>query len=910
MLSVLVLAFISTGSPAPCCRVEGIVRSEAGAIVADASVSLTAPDLKAPLTTTSSAEGHYGFDGVKPGTWAEVRVLVNGRPVAESVTLVTQPVETLNLTISAAPTSASSVEDLKPMGGESGELRGIVRRTDGTPLAGARVGIDGIAIETTTDSSGRYSFGRVRAPMNLGITATANGFATATKQIAVPEKGSADANFSLSPDTARDDERPLALIETPRDRETVTLRAPELSAVPGLAPFDVFRAIDLLPASAVGDDTAFVLNGTAAGDTPVTLDGIPWFPSRRLAGQIGAPLNTAFIQQLELADAPLASPAGGALAGALAFSGRPTRQDRPGGSGEVDFFGVSGSASVPIAHAGAVSVAARHSLTSQLYDDVLDAFAGPDQHYVRDRVPSLPGAAPLQTTPLFSDVNGRVDLTPGRGNRLTASVYHGRDDGNFSRDIAAGPGTAIAAPPVLTLPADATVQMGDAQTWTGRGAGVDWSRQWTDTISTDASLVQSRFTTARQRSFLLTSPATGVNYNVAAGLGGSSGTDEANDIRDTDVRASVSIDAGFAHAVQAGVERTALDATYAARTEALVHTSSAAASTSELAPLLDRQTSGHVSIVFGQDVWTVRPNVTVSPGARVSRDDLAGMTYVDPRVAASYAAAPGFVLKGTWAIDHQAAPRITREDLSHGDMDFWTLADGVSVRVPRSDEISTEGSYERAGVFVDARIVYRWLDDLTLFAPRLLPGAVPSPPASALYTGTGRSAGFEWLVQHRIARNSLWASYTASRVEYAFPTLQATSFLAPFDRRQQAKVVDAFTIGKGFSATGVMTAGTGAPYTPASATEPVWFASGEVAYQPQFGPKDSARLPAYHRLDVSGQFERRIGAASAAAGVTVFNVYDAKNIAYYDYEAAGTSLITTETFLMRRAVNAFVRVRF
>ena len=42
----------------------------------------------------------------------------------------------------------------------------------------------------------------------------------------------------------------------------------------------------------------------------------------------------------------------------------------------------------------------------------------------------------------------------------------------------------------------------------------------------------------------------------------------------------------------------------------------------------------------------------------------------------------------------------------------------------------------------------------------------------------------------------------------------------------------------------------------------------------------------------------------------MFNVYDAKNIAYYDYEVAGATLVTTETYLMLRAVNGFVRVRF
>jgi hypothetical protein len=224
--------------------------------------------------------------------------------------------------------------------------------------------------------------------------------------------------------------------------------------------------------------------------------------------------------------------------------------------------------------------------------------------------------------------------------------------------------------------------------------------------------------------------------------------------------------------------------------------------------------------------------------------------------------------------------------------------------------VSAEASFERSGLLVDAKLYYRSLDGLTLFAPRLLPGAAPASPSAGLYVGTGTSAGLEMLVQHRRDRNSIWADYAGGRAQYLFPSLESTSFPASFDRRQQVKAADVFRIGKGFSATAVMTAGTGAPYTPASAAEPVWFQNGDVAYQPRFGATNSARLPAYHRLDASGQFERHVGGATAAAGVTVFNVYDAKNVAYYDYETAGASLVTTETFLMRRAVNAFVRVRF
>lgn len=908
MLSVLVLALISSSAPAACCRVEGIVRSEAGVIVADATVSLSAPDLKTPLTTTTSADGRYLFDDVKPGIWAEVRVLLHGRPVAESVTLVTQAVETLNITIYSAPVSATSVEDLKPMGGESGELHGIVRAADGTPLAGARVGIDSVGIETTTDSAGRYSFGRVRAPLAIGMTVSANGFTSASREISVPSRGAIEGDFSLKP--ASTDAEPLGLLETPRDRESLTLRTSELTALPGLAPFDVFRAIDLLPAASVFDSSELVLNGMPPGDTLVTLDDIPWFPSRRLAGQVGTPLNTAFIQEAGVANAPLGSSSGGSLAGVLGMNGRPARQERAGGSAEADFFGVSGSASVPLAHLGSVSFGARHSLSPQLYGDMLDSFAGPDQHYVRDRVPALPGAPSLQATPSFSDVNARVEIDPARGNRITASVYHGNDEGNFSRDIAAGPTSDVAVPPDLPLPTDTTMQVGDAQTWKGQGGSVAWSRQWSHAISTDASFARSRFTTARQRSFLLTSPTTGLNYNVIAGLGGGNGTNEANEIRDTDIRADVSIAAGFNHAVQAGFEHTTLDATYAAQIETLVQDPVAGVPASQLASLMNRQDTGHVSTIFAQDVWTPMATLTVSPGARLVRYDLAQTTYVDPRVTASYVPGPGFVVKAGWSVDHQPAPQVTREDRQHGDLDFWTLADGTAIPVPRSREASGEGTFERAGALVDARVYYRWLDNLSIFAPRLLPGTAPASATSGLYVGTGTSTGFQFLVQHRLNRNSLWGGYTLSQAEYSFPALEAASFLASFDRRQQVRIADSFKVWRGLSATGVLVAGTGAPYTQATAAEPVWFPNGDVAYQPKFDAKNGARLPAYQRLDVSGQYELHLGPAAATAGVTVFNVYDAKNIAYYDYEVAGATLVTTETYLMRRAVNGFVRVRF
>ncbi|HEX6462957.1 MAG TPA: carboxypeptidase-like regulatory domain-containing protein, partial [Vicinamibacterales bacterium] len=564
LLSVCVL--LPVRASAQCCRVEGIVRADNGSLLSEATVSLSAPQLKTPLTTTTAADGHYAFDNVQPGIWAVVRVLVHGRSVAQSATLVTLPVETLNLTVSAAPTSVSSPDDLRPEGGEWGELRGIVKAPDGTPLPGARVGVANADVVTSTDSAGRFSFGRVRAPLTVDLTAAANGYEDATQNVSVSVRQSAAVHFELSPAAPRADESSLGIVETPRDRQSFTLRSSELTGLPSLSPFDLFHAIQLLPAASLRDDSELALDGTQPASTIVTIDGIPWFSSPRLAGGIGAPLNMAFFQEATFSPAALGSATGGELSGQLALSGRPIRPERLSGSVDVSVFGIAAAAAIPLSRFGSIAVGGRRSPQSSVFSDVLNWFAGPDQTWLHTRTPVLPATTVAAVNaPYFSDLNLRADITPGAANHFTVSAYDGQDNGNFSRDVFVGPPTGVGVPPGIPLPQDATSQIGDAQAWTGRGESVGWARQWTPGISTNAVVAQSRFTTALQRSFLVTSPTSGGNYNLIAGLGGSSGTHEANEIRDTDVRADASIDPGFNHALQVGFERTTLDTTYDAR---------------------------------------------------------------------------------------------------------------------------------------------------------------------------------------------------------------------------------------------------------------------------------------------------------------------------------------------------------
>src|SRR5204863_3365341 len=99
----------------------------------------------------------------------KVSVSAGARPVAVTYGLVTSWVETIDIKLPAEVSSPTSAGDLDPAGGAAGEVRGIVRASDGSSIAGARVTIEDTAVAATTDPAGRYTFGGIRAGLALQL---------------------------------------------------------------------------------------------------------------------------------------------------------------------------------------------------------------------------------------------------------------------------------------------------------------------------------------------------------------------------------------------------------------------------------------------------------------------------------------------------------------------------------------------------------------------------------------------------------------------------------------------------------------------------------------------------------------------------------------------------------------------
>ena len=319
-------------------------------------------------------------------------------------------------------------------------------------------------------------------------------------------------------------------------------------------------------------------------------------------------------------------------------------------------------------------------------------------------------------------------------------------------------------PAALGLDLNSSLDINDVRDSGNTGIGLVWSRQWHPRVQSNVSLGYSRFTDIRDRSTQV-----GANGNPSA---------EENHVEDLTFKATVPFTLGVGHTLEGGIEVTAHDIAYNLQSG----TGRRGGGDSPLAAILNQSESGRLTSVFLQDHWLVGSRLLVVPGVRLTSFDRSGTRYTEPRLAATFFVNDRFKLKAATGRYHQFTSQITREDVLQGNQEFWSLANGTTVPVSAATHIIAGGAYERGNLLIDVELFSKDLSELTQFAPRLVNASAEIDYDDFFYHGDGTARGAEVLVQNRSGRHTGWVSYTLSKVEESFPTLEATPFPATHDQ--------------------------------------------------------------------------------------------------------------------------------
>ncbi|MEE9288453.1 MAG: TonB-dependent receptor [Bacteroidota bacterium] len=255
----------------------------------------------------------------------------------------------------------------------------------------------------------------------------------------------------------------------------------------------------------------------------------------------------------------------------------------------------------------------------------------------------------------------------------------------------------------------------------------------------------------------------------------------------------------------------------------------------------------------------------------------------EPRLSARYNILPFLTLRGGIGRHHQQLITVTNEDDVLPLFEAWVPV--VSPFRPEQADHYVAGLESTVWLDVDLSVqgYYKKFRNLVSFNRDKIDRFDPD-----YVQGKGESYGVEILVRKTSGKSYWWISYTLG---WAFKTNNNVRYSPRFDRRHTLNVVSLVRLGKGWEVGLRWEFGSGLPFTQSAGFyDRLQFTGvfdstyvGEVgAPYTILGPKNRARLPVYHRLDLSLSKEQRIQFLTITAKLSVVNTYDRRNIFYFN----------------------------
>ena len=784
---------------------------------------------------------------------------------------------------------------------------GVVRDSQhGETVGYATVQVLGTDLEVSTNTDGFFAV--VGAPAgDFVIRVTHIGYTPFEVEVAATN--SERLHIELSPlpielegvEFVGDEYR---LVRATRGVSQVTVSPTEMAVLPSVGESDVFRSLQLLPgiSGTRESSSGLYVRGGTPDQNLVLLDGITVYHVDHFFGFFSA-FNADAIKDIQVFKGGFPAKYGGRVSSVVDMTGKTGDPDQMHYGAGLNLLSASGVFQTPIGGKANLLVTGRRSYTdivqTGLYSSIFDIFGittspqapggGPGQGGPRGfggRTGLFDAANQEAATPDFHfyDFNAKLTYLPGDRDIVAFSLYGGGDYLDKSQTQAlsfAGRGGIGNQ--------NFSNQVSDLTDWGNRGVSGRWGRQWSGALTSNLLAAYSEYNSdyARNSAVDIADSETGESR-----ISRQRRTTEDNFLNDLTLRADNEWRASAAHKVEFGGWLTSTEAGYTyLRDDSLT--------------VLDQLQSSTRAAAYAQDTWDIANRLSITMGGRAAYDQATGSSYLEPRGSLRYEVDDKIVLKAAAGRYHQFVNRVVNENVTEGSRDFWLLADGDLVDVAASTHLVLGASYETNGFLFDLELYQKETTGLSEFSLRYQRN--DPDPLDLFYEGSGTARGAEFLAQKKFGAFTGWLSYTLAEARNSFPDLNdGVSFPALHDQRHELKTVGTLSLGR-WDLSSTWTFGSGTPYTAPQAEYAIELLDGSSFSYINVSEKNSLRLPAYHRMDLSGRYKFDLGGLSGDVGMSVFNLYDRANVWYRQFQLDATPAIVTDVNYLGRVFNLSVR---
>jgi hypothetical protein len=656
----------------------------------------------------------------------------------------------------------------------------------------------------------------------------------------------------------------LQTMEVAPSPSQIRLAPRQISNLPSVGEADIFRSLQLLPGiSGVNDGSSgFYVRGGTPDQNLVLFDGMTIYHVDHFFGFVSA-FNAETVKDVRVFKGGFPAKFGGRTSSIVELTGKSGNFDQFQAGGSLNLLSGSGIVQVPIANRGAWLLSMRRSYTdfiqSGLYNKIYDSITGQNKSGGFN-----PGSDPAgspqtsNTTPNFYyyDLNSKLTYALSGRDRLALSFYNGRDNLDQSQNL--GDRTLRRDGPPNAGQTTQQMRTDNLTKWGNLGASGNWSRVWSDGFYSSLLAAYSNYASESRRG----SNAGGNNQNTNFRAYSSA---ENNDVSDATLRLDNEWQLHKSHRLEFGA--------WLSRTNVAVRFTA-----NDSVNILTRDDKAEQAAFYWQDQWQAWRPLELTLGVRATYYKPTQTTYYEPRASLRLNLRGGLSLKGAWGEYHQFVNRITNDNVLEGNRDFWLLAD-AQLKPSFAEHKILGVTYENYHYVFDVEAYRKNLDGVAEFSQRFR-RSPEDKMENLFFLGSGVAQGVEFLAQKKSGALNGWLSYTLAKVRYQIPPVNnGASYPANQDRRHELKLIGNYGFGKwNLAATWVFASG--APYTAPESQDAIALLDGGVSHA---GEKNTQRLPAYHRLDVSLTRQFNSAWLDWNIGISVFNLYDRKNVWYREY---------------------------
>ena len=600
-----------------------------------------------------------------------------------------------------------------------------------------------------------------------------------------------------------------------------TIDVEELTKMPSLfGEKDLIRSLQLLPGVKSESDisTGYQVRGGTSSQNLVFFDEAPVYNVGHAMG-LFSPFNEDVIQSGTLYKGLIPPRLGGATSSILDVNGREGSHDRFQGHFGIGLLLARGEIEAPLGKdKGSFLVAARRSY--------IDLFFKPIKKYRNNDLN-------------FYDINARLDYRPNAQNRLTLSLFTGRDN--------------IGVEDLLGMK------------WGNKNATLRWMYSSKHDVYSTLSLIYSNFDTD-------------MSYDGAGMSQAFKGF-----IRQGGLKENIHIDRPH-HRWDIGVQSLLIDLKSGEQTIQAEY-------------YAREKRRGWTNDVWIGDVWSPRESLSISFGLRANLFSvLGGSPYYDIDADGNITKVYDYGSKEFVKTYFNLEPRVSMNWLMN---EQWSMKLGYSrtaqhIQAVRSQAVSTPidrytftsnifkpllADQVSLGFFwlkddktydASAEIYYKDLKNVLDYKDGL-DATSQIEMERILLAGKGRAYGLELMARKNAGRLQGWLSYTLSWSKNKIEGINNNEwYTAGNDRRHDITLVGIFKLNKRWTLTGTWNFNTGQALTAPNSMYKLM--DGTTFFY--YNERNSYRMPAYHRLDLSAAYTKKMKKTTQSWSFDIFNVYN------------------------------------